>query len=172
MAVQLASVALRKAVPAASSAFARAMPGAVARAKELVARATGQAVSSINLSQVASSNGGSKAQIVAESMVKAGYPVDQLWSHIPANMVGDKDLMEYRQSLMAIQKNESDESSAKALGASVPTNVAVQLDEKNRSIKFLMRMFGTNDANEVWNIKVELDHLHSQDIQNFLLLKA
>lgn len=170
MAGNLAAVALKRGVPLAANAFARIMPTAVAKAKEYVGKATGVAASTVNLGQVASADGGMRAQIVAEAMVKSGFPVDKLWSHIPSNMVDDVELVEYRAQLMAIQAFESKESSGAALGSSVPRNLALQIDEKNRSIRFLMKMLGTSSPAEVWNFKVELDHLHETDIENFTLL--
>lgn len=171
MAANLAQVAFTKGVPLAADAFAKYFPGAVQGAKSYVAKAIGVTPASVNLGVVASKNGGMYAQTVAEALVRHGMPVDSLWSHMPRSVISDAELQAYRATLVSIQANETKESSAAALGAQpVATEMALMLDEKNRSIRFLMRMFGTNDPTEVLNIKVELDHLHAADITNFLLL--
>lgn len=166
------SVALRQGIPMATAAFAKYFPSAVKTAKDMVGKSIGRDASKINLEQVSREGKGMFAQVVAESMVKSGMPADAIFSHIDQKFMAAPELVEYRRSLVALQKSEEAESDAKVLGPHITLPAVALMDEKMRSIRFLMRVFGTSDPKEVWTAKVELDHLSEIDIQAYELLRA
>lgn len=173
MAANLAMVALRTGVPAASNALAKYAPSVVAKAKQIVAQATGSAPAAVNLGQVASAQGGSRAQLVAEAMVKAGMPVDELFSHI--RITDEAELARLRSHFVSIEKSYLQESSdaATALGKTpVPdTSVAVQMEADCQDIEFSMQQLGLQSPDALMRIKVTLDHLNLGKIANYKVLR-
>lgn len=161
-------VALRQGVVPAANYFAKQMPGAVASAKKYVGRALGIQPDTVNLAQVAEKSGGMNTQIVAEAMVKAGLPVSKLWDHMPRNALSNADLIAYKAQLESIQGAEEAESNAKAMGSSVTVTAATAIAEKNASINACCRMLGIT-ANDLWTLKVEMDHLHQDDVRNYFI---
>lgn len=164
----VAAAALRTGVPLATDAFKKYFPQGVAQAKEIVAKAMGTSSESINLKAVSQANNGAQAQLVAEAMVKAGYPVNNLFADLGKTALSNEQLLAWKQAMIGIQQKENAESDAAAIGEpGQGLDIYVKVAEKRDSLIFLMKMLGTNDINEVWRFKVEMDHLHQVDIQGF-----
>lgn len=163
-----AAAALRAGVPLATDAFKKYFPQGMAQAKKIVAKAMNTTPEVVNLREVARANNGAQAQLVAEAMVKSGYSVDSLFADLGRTVTTDADLLAWKQSMIAIQQRENAESDAVSIGApGIELDLYVKIAEKRDSLIFLMKMLGTNNIEDVWRFKVELDHLRMVDVQGF-----
>lgn len=167
MAANLAMIALSKGVPLATDAFAKYYPKAVKSAKQYVGKAIGSEPASVNLKEIARQNGGMYSQVVAEAMVKNGMPVDAFMEHYTVNIgLSRTQIAHVREMMMSIQVTEEAESDAKAMGTSLTVDATIMLNEKIDSINTCCAILGC-DAADLWRLKVEMDHLHKDDITNY-----
>jgi len=172
MAANLAMVALRTGVPAASNALAKYAPSVVAKAKQIVAQATGAAPAAVNLGQVASAQGGANAQLVAEAMVKAGMPASDLFQHI--RITDDAERARLQAHFSSIERAALQESSDAAKGFSKTptpdTSVAVQMEADCQAIEEACSLLGIN-VDALMRVKVCLDHLDLGKVANYKVLR-
>lgn len=172
MAANLAQIALRMGVPAASNAFAKFSPVMLAKAKAMVAQATNMPVASVNLGNVATANGGMNAQLVAESLVKSGMPVADLFKHVVITSSAEATLM--RDHFDRIQRATLAESDALASAIdkspAVGIDAVLALEADCSAIERVTRVLGIS-VDALMDIKVTLDHLNLAKVANYKVLR-
>lgn len=175
-AVRSAANYLPGAIEKATSWFSSNRPEVLAKAKGLVGASAGVAASSLNLGQfISSAPAGARvqrAQMVAESLVRSGAAVDQIFRNHDtrvADVFTDAELISLQADLMALEaETRAAAMSVQGNTRRAPKGAAALLKARNVDIARAMRLLGIDDPENLFFLVIMLNTLTEEDIENFV----
>jgi len=166
-------VAFQSGLPYATDVIAKNAPGVVAKAKTLLGKTFKVDPKSINLGQLVKKDNGMYSQAVAEALVRSGAKADDLFANVP--VMSGPEMQRLREHLVNLELTAFKESDnlARSLDASadIDTSEAVRLKSDLDRVENAIRVLGFTNVDQLWRVKVTLDHLNMTTVANFQVLR-